>query len=159
GDFERGWDGYEARWQFLASPPSIKKPAWGGEDLGGKTILVYAEQGLGDTIQFCRYAPLLRRRGAGRVILACHRQLSRLLSRLQGVDQSVIEGEPLPGFDTHAALMSLPGLFGTRLDSVPADVPYLSPDPLDLARWRDELSRLPGLKVGIVWQGSPTHKD
>lgn len=159
GRFAEGWPEYEWRWNCRDAPvrPAFRKPAWNGGSLEGRTLLVYNEQGLGDTLQFARYAPLARRRG-GRVILTCQPPLLRLLRTLQGVDE-IIPAGPLSEsrFDTHAPLLGLPGLLGTTLDTVPADVPYLSPEPDLVERHR---GRLPppaagGLRIGINWQGNP----
>ena len=113
------------------------------------------EQGFGDTIQFCRYAPLIRGRGA-RVVLAVQPALKDLCSRMDGVDRVVTSHEPLPEFDLHVPLLSLPFLFGTTLETVPARVPYLRPAPEHIAHWRETLADKPGLRVGIAWQGTPT---
>jgi ADP-heptose:LPS heptosyltransferase len=126
--------------------------------LHGKTILVYGEQGLGDIIQFARYTALLKRAGA-KVIFECPRALARLFATGRDIDELIIAGDPLPSFDTHASLLSLPGLFGTRLDTIPAEVPYVSaPSTVspDLARVLEpDRDRF---RVGIVWAGSPTHR-
>jgi tetratricopeptide (TPR) repeat protein len=154
GDFARGWPEYEWRWRCKELPPRpFPRPRWDGGPLEGKTILLHAEQGLGDTLHFVRYAPLVKARGAT-VVLACQRPLLPLLRGCAGIDRLVAQGDPLPAFDVHAPLLSLPLLFGTDLGSVPADVPYLRPDPALAEKWRRHLDALPGLKVGIAWQGS-----
>jgi Flp pilus assembly protein TadD len=154
GDYERGWPEYEWRWGSTGLPArTINRPEWDGGPLAGRTILLHAEQGLGDTIQFVRYAPLVKARG-GNVVLVCQPPLLRLLAQSPGVDQIVCQGDPLPPFDLHAPLLSLPRLFGTAAQSIPADVPYLRGDPVLVERWRQRLGPLPGLKVGIAWQGS-----
>jgi tetratricopeptide (TPR) repeat protein len=156
GDFERGGPEYEWRWRCKdAVPRSLPQPAWDGGPLEGRTILLYAEQGLGDTLQFVRYAPLLQARGAT-VLLEAPRQLLPLLSRCAGIHRLLAQGEPLPAFDVHSPLLSLPRLLGTTLATVPAHIPYLHADPALSERWRSELARLPGFKVGIVWQGNPS---
>ena len=158
GDFEHGWPEYEWRWLCKPFPPrSFTQPAWDGSPLGNKTIFIYAEQGLGDTIQFVRYAPLVKQRG-GRVVLACRDSLIPLLRSCKGIDQLLPGSQQPAEFDVHAALMSLPMIFGTTLATVPAEVPYLAVGEHQVNEWRQELDRLPGLKVGIVWQGSPEHK-
>jgi hypothetical protein len=118
--------------------------------------VLHTEQGLGDSLQFIRYAPLVKQRG-GTVVVECLRPLARLLARCPGIDRLVVKGSDLPAFDVHASLMSLPALLGTTLATVPADVPYLFADPELVERWRRELAPLPGFKVGIAWQGDPTH--
>ncbi len=162
GDFARGWEGYEWRWRTPRQPPrGFPQPLWQGEDLDGRTLLLHAEQGLGDTLHFVRYAPLVAR-GNGTVILEVQRPLLRLLGTLDGVGRIVARGDPLPPFDLHCPLLSLPRAFGTRLETIPAAVPYLRADPALEASWRTRLSpdsRFPKnhLKVGLVWAGhAPT---
>jgi tetratricopeptide (TPR) repeat protein len=155
GEFARGWAEYEWRWRcqdFAARP--YRPPAWDGAPLDGCRVLLHTEQGLGDTLQFIRYAPLVRQRG-GVVIVACPPALVPLLRTCPGVAQVVAHGGALPEFDCHAALLSLPRLLGTTLATVPADVPYLAADPGLVERWRRELTAVRGFKVGVVWQGSP----
>jgi len=166
GDFERGWREYEWRWRRKNFPslwPTFSQPLWDGGDLAGKRVLVHTEQGYGDAIQFVRYAPLLAGRGA-RVVLLCQAPLARLMKGADGVDQVVSAiswaGE-LPPFDVHCPMLSLPLLFGTRVDSVPADVPYLKAEPSLLARWGAKIGAAAAgpLKVGLAWSGSPTNKN
>ena len=151
GDFAAGWEDFEYRWLWKGFPhqrPPFVQPAWAGEDLNGRTLLVYNEQGLGDTIQFARYLSLLAARG-GRVVFAGPRELKSLLGDLDGACQVLEPGQPLPPFDLHAALMSLPRLCGTRLENIPASVPYLPLPPVE----RFPLPPpTPGrLRVGLVW--------
>jgi tetratricopeptide (TPR) repeat protein len=159
GDFEKGLPEYEWRWKlpfFPYFPPrEFSQPRWDGSSLAGRTILLYAEQGLGDTIQFIRYASLLEEQGAT-VIVECQRTLLRLLSRCARIDQLIAQGQPLPPHDVRAPLMSLPFHLGTRLETIPANVPYLEADAVLVKEWRKELATLSGFKIGIVWQGS-TH--
>lgn len=157
GDLERGFAGYEVRWGLSeAAPRGFKEPMWDGAALDGRTILLYAEQGYGDTIQFARYVPMVAARG-GRVLLECKAEMRALLQHLPGVAEFVVKGDDLPAFDVQAPLASLPWLFGTRLDTVPGEVPYLTtpagPGP--------RIEAAPGIKarVGIAWGGSPTHKN
>jgi tetratricopeptide (TPR) repeat protein len=158
GDFERGWDEYEWRWRLKNfKPRACKQPLWDGSPLEGKTILLAAEQGLGDTIQFIRYAPLVKARGA-RVLAEVQRPLKQIVGTCLGIDQLILQGEAAPEFDTYVTLLSLPRLLGTRLDSVPAQVPYLSPDPSLVEAWRDEINALPGFKIGIAWKGSAQNR-
>lgn len=155
GDFRRGWREYERRWQLrLIKPRVLRKPAWDGTALAGRTILLRAEQGLGDTLQFVRYAAVLQARGA-RVVFETQPPLARVLRGCHGIDQLVAAGDPLPAYDVHASLLSLPWLLRTTLDNVPAPIPYLSADQPRIARWRDRLAAHPGFRVGIVWQGNP----
>ena len=161
GDFAAGWRGYESRWQvgWLASQRrSFAAPLWlGKESLDGKTILLHAEQGLGDTIQFARYAKLLASRGAN-VILEVQRPLVRLLSRLQGVTAVLAREEALPHYDFHCPLLSLPLACGTTLETIPADHAYIAPADAAISFWR---TRLPQrrLRVGLVWSGERSHDN
>src|SRR5262249_3010995 len=132
------------------------QPAWDGSDLAGRTVLLHAEQGLGDTIQFVRYASLVKRRG-GTVVVECQPALVPMLRSCPGIDRVVAQEEPLPPSDVQAPLLSLPGIFGTAWDSIPAEVPYVTADAGLVERWRHELGGLRAFKVGIAWQGSPTH--
>jgi tetratricopeptide (TPR) repeat protein len=155
GDYERGWAEYEWRWKRPQTPPRpFKQPRWDGSPLEGRTILLWCEQGLGDTLQFVRYAALVKAR-AGTVVLECPPRLVPLLSTCTGADRLVSEGEPLPGFDVQAPLLSLPGLLGTTLETVPMEGPYLHAEPQRVERWRERLESVEGLRVGIVWQGNP----
>lgn len=160
GDLERGWPEYEWRLRCPGVPDSgLTQPRWHGQPIQGRTILLYGEQGVGDTIHFIRYAPFVRQRGAA-VLLACAGSLIPLLSTFHGVDQLVASERPLPDFDMYAPLASLPGIFGTTLDNVPASVPYLSADERLVEAWRQRLALAPaGKKIGIAWQGSPGHPD
>lgn len=158
GNYERGWREYDWRWKRKrAVPRPFRQPLWDGSSLDGKTILLYSEQGKGDTIQFVRYATQVKERG-GTVVVECPPDLVALLATCPGIDRIVAEGEPLPDFHVQVPLMSLPGLFGTTLSTVPAAVPYLTPPAEQVQRWRDELDVEPAFKVGIVWQGNPRHK-
>jgi tetratricopeptide (TPR) repeat protein len=158
GDFARGWADYEWRWRCKHTTPlpSFTQPRWDGSPLHGRTVLLYGEQGLGDTLQFIRYAPLVAARG-GRVIVQCQDCLLPLLSRCATIDQFLGWSASPPVFDVWAPLLSLPHLLGTTLETVPAAVPYLFPDPNLVAHWRRELAPVRGFRVGIAWQGSPRH--
>jgi len=161
GRLEEGWREFE--WWRATAPvlPGWKgapQARWAGQDLRGKTLLLRGEQGLGDMIQFARYATVFARAGA-RVVLEMHPPLTRLLATLPGVAQTVAMGSPPPPHDYHLPMMSVPGLLGTRLDTIPADIPYLSADPAAVEMWRDRLSALPGRKVGLVWAGNPRAND
>ncbi len=153
-----GWPEYEWRWRRQdASPPALTQPLWDGSSLQGKSILLYPEQGLGDTLQFIRYAPLVKQTGAT-VIVQCQPPLLRLLATCAGIDRLLPEGADLPPFDVQAPLLSLPRILRTTLASIPANIPYLSADPDLRARWRQSLSGVADFKVGIAWQGNPGHK-
>ena len=162
GDFEHGLPFYEWRWRitaFARGRKNVAQPFWSGkESLSGKTILLYSEQGFGDAIQFCRYAALVAARGA-RVILEVQPALTRLFRDLDGVDAIVSRGEPLPAFDYHCPLLSLPLAFGTRLDTIPASAGYLHVDSDIRARWAERLGPAEKPRVGLVWSGSVTNTN
>jgi Flp pilus assembly protein TadD len=159
GNLEQGWPEYEWRWRCKdALERTFDQPRWDGSPLNGRTILLHAEQGLGDTIQLVRYAPMVRERG-GRVVLECQRPLERLLAQSPGIDQLVVQGSALPPFDVHLPLLSLPGVLRTTLVTIPGQAPYVLADPDLVEHWRQELSTLSGRKIGIVWQGSPTYNS
>jgi tetratricopeptide (TPR) repeat protein len=156
GDFAAGWADFEFRWQTRMMAPErrdLHRPRWSGEAVG--TVLLHAEQGFGDTLQFCRYAPLVADRGI-RVVLEVQPALVVLLRRLDPRIAVIARGDALPDFDAHCPLMSLPLVFGTAVDSVPAPEGYLRADPAAVAGWRD---RLPRPAVGLVWAGSPRRHD
>ena len=157
GQLAAGWAEAEWRWQALQCEPlATSRPQWTGEPLAGKTILVYSEQGLGDTLQFCRYVPLLVQRGA-RVLLRVQEPLQRLLRTLPADCMLLGVGDALPAHDYQCALLSLPPAFGTTLESIPHAVPYLSSQPALVERWRGVLGAPEGWRVGIAWSGSATH--
>jgi tetratricopeptide (TPR) repeat protein len=158
GDFARGWPEYE--WRLKCNEyaiPAVPHPRWDGSCLLGRKILLYADHGLGDTLQFIRYAPLVEERG-GCVILKCQKAIAGLLASCPGVEQVVVEDSPLPEFAVYSPLMSLPMIFGTTLESVPDRVPYLAPAAERVSRWRDELGPPGAFKIGISWQGNPRHR-
>jgi tetratricopeptide (TPR) repeat protein len=162
GQFARGWREFEWRWRQRSWAPQrrdFRQRLWlGREPLAGRTILLHAEQGFGDTIQFVRYAKLVAGRGAT-VLLEVQPPLKSLLSGLDGVAQTFARGELLPNFDLHCPLMSLPFALRTTLDSIPAEVPYLHAPADRLARWVDRLGHKRYLRVGIAWAGSALHKN
>jgi tetratricopeptide (TPR) repeat protein len=160
GRFAEGWREHEWRWRRKQQPPrSFPEPLWKGEPIAGRTILLHAEQGTGDTLQFVRYAPLVAARGA-RVLLQVPRALRRLVrASLDGAIEVLAEGDLLPPFDLHSPLLSLPLAFATTLDMVPASIPYLKSDATTAARWRARIGTQPGLKVGLVWAGNAQHKN
>jgi tetratricopeptide (TPR) repeat protein len=157
GSFESGWQEYEWRWkQPGVGVRTLPRPEWDGGDLAGKTILLHAEQGAGDSIQFIRYARLLHERGA-KILLHCQEPLRTLLEGMPELT-SVFSGSiAAPEFDMHAPLMSLPRLFATRIDSIPAQVPYLRPPANSMVP--NELDSCTQLRVGLVWRGNPGHKN
>lgn len=154
GEFQEGWQEYE--WRFNKTNPvltrNFSQPVWDGSSLNGKTILLHAEQGFGDTIQFTRYVPLVVQQ-AGQVIIECQSvALKRILSSLAGVEVFVF-GDPLPYFDCHLPLLSLPLLFKTTLETIPAMTPYLYPDQGDVGAWRLRLGKSKIFRIGISWFG------
>jgi tetratricopeptide (TPR) repeat protein len=158
GDFARGWEAYRARWETGALDHVRRRfpgPPWDGADPADQTILLYGEQGLGDLIQFCRYIPRLKARGARTVLLVdgSWRPLAGLLASLEGVDLLVDDAAALPRFDHHVSVLELPHRFATRLDTIPAAIPYLAADPARRAVWRARLGAPTRLRVGLVWAG------
>jgi hypothetical protein len=161
GRFHEGWRKYEARFRTQANRSlwrSFVQPVWTGEPLQGRTILLHAEQGLGDALQFVRYAPLVAARG-GRVIVEVYAEVSPLLMQLPGGIRVVHTGSTLPHFDVHCSLLSLPLVFDTDLDSIPATLPYLTVPDIRIAHWRRKLGPRRGLRVGVAWSGNPKHRD
>ena len=159
GKFEQGWSEYEWRMRckkFPTPPVPGPKPAWDGSPLGGRTILLRAEQGLGDALQFIRFAPLVHERG-GKVILECQPPLIPLFRTCPGIERVLDPNQSLPEFDTHAMLLSVPGLLLTKLSSIPARVPYLTANLALVEHWRQKVAEFAGFKIGIVWQGSMDH--
>ena len=153
GDYAAGFEDYEWRWRMHdVRPRRFASTPWDGTAGAAKTVLLHHEQGHGDSIQFARFIPMVKAR-VGRVVLECPPALTRLLTTLDGVDAMVADGASVEA-DAHAALGSLPRLLGIRLDTLPADVPYLRPDPALMARWAPRLD-VPGLRVGLVWAGNP----
>ncbi len=156
GDFERGWIGYEARWmsgKSLAEALGVRFPTWRGPGKAGERVLVMNDHGLGDTIQFARYIPMIAAAGAVPTFL-CPAKMLRLLSSLPGDLRLVESVDPTEAFDAQIAISSLPGAFKTRLDSVPASAPYLGAEPKRAERWAARIGDS-GFKVGVVWQGNP----
>ncbi|MBN3789243.1 tetratricopeptide repeat protein [Burkholderia sp. Ac-20353] len=162
GDFARGWPKYEWR---LRDPKSehhdrvFSQPRWtGGESLDGRTILIHAEQGFGDTIQFCRYAERLADAGA-QVVLEVQPALRSLMASLRGPVRVIARGETLPAFDFHCPLLSLPFAFQTDLPAIPASTPYLHADAGLIQKWENTLGARRSLRVGLAWSGNPEHRN
>ena len=181
GDFERAWTEYEWRFKMrgrapkpvfrrstdflvrggvthgLGSPCHDEKsvaPEWDGSPLNGRTLLLRAEQGLGDSAQFMRYASLVPRGTGGTVIFECPEPLLDLARTCKGIDQLVPRGQTLPPCDVAMSLLSVPRVLKTTLETIPAEVPYINADPARVEYWRRELASLPGVRIGICWQGS-----
>lgn len=158
GRYQEGWPEFE--WRFKKTNPvpqrAFSQPRWDGSSLAGKVILLHAEQGFGDTIQMARYLPLMVQQ-AERVVLECQLpSLKRLLISVSTELTVIAAGEPLPHFDCHLPLMSLPLVFGTTLETIPVQVPYLHADPGDVAVWQRRLGKSERFKVGIVWYAKQT---
>jgi tetratricopeptide (TPR) repeat protein len=158
GDYERGWKEYEWRWQVSEisdKPCEFQQPLWlGDKSIDGKTILLHAEQGLGDTIQFVRYVPLVAALGA-KVVLEVQQPLKALLSPFDGACFVIARGETQPPFDLHCPLASLPLAMKTRLETIPARTPYLSASQEHLAAWNERLPTTGRLRIGLAWAGNP----
>jgi tetratricopeptide (TPR) repeat protein len=164
GNFFDGWREYEWRFQLPGQkdiyPHRYEVPRWDGASFQGKRLLVHDEQGLGDTLQFMRYLPLVKVLG-GTVIFEVRKQLLTLLKNVSGIDELVersSDGHPPIGFDLYVPLMSLPAIFGTTRETIPAPIPYLSADSDLTRRWAEKLNQISGFKVGICWQGNPSHQ-
>ena len=162
GDCARGWALYEWRWKRRAFAPIVRKfdsPLWlGQESLQNKTIVLHGEQGLGDSIQFCRYAVLVQELGA-RVVLEVDASLVALLSSLQGPHEVIARGAALPLADFHCPMLSLPLAFHTDLSNIPLKSAYLAPQPARLIQWRQLLGPKHAPRVGLVWSGDPAHRN
>ena len=160
GDYRGGWKQYEHRWKrkdLAVQRDAYSQPIWDGEqDLNGKMVLLHAEQGLGDTIQFVRYAPLAAARGAT-VLLAVQPPLKILMCSVPGISGVFTDGETLPNFDLRCPLLSLPLAFGTELATVPANIPYLRPLEERLVKWRQRMPASGRLRVGLCWAGNGVH--
>ncbi len=163
GRLEEGWREYEWRWQNPVPAHRGAKseyPSWDGSGLAGRSILLHAEQGLGDTIQFIRYAPMVNASMAtgGQVSVICQPALHRLFKHIPGVNSWHAQGGALPPADLHISLLSLPRIFNTTVETVPAPIPYLKAEPLLVKQWSERLAALgdgSALKVGLVWRGNP----
>jgi len=160
GRFAEGWQRFEWRWKTQSNRKTLRKFAqtrWLGQvPIAGKTLLLYPEQGFGDTLQMVRYVPLLAKAGA-RVIAQVQAPLVPVLKGLEGAERVICLGSPLPSFDLHCPLMSLPLAFGTTLETIPSRTPYLSAQPEQLAAWAERLGRATGPRIGIAWSGNPKH--
>lgn len=167
GRLADAWPLHEARFdsrlkdkKFIVATPPVPFPQWRGEPLRGRSVLVWYEQGYGDEIQFARYIPLLKRRGAEHVSLMCTAPLRELFETLEGLDEIYVakDGVEVRSHDFWVLSMSLPFHFGTSLANIPVEIPYLRASPERIERWRERLPRK-GLRVGLVWKGNPKHKN
>jgi tetratricopeptide (TPR) repeat protein len=158
GDFDRGWPEYEVRWRLKQNPPRrFPFPLWEGQENRTVSLLVHHEQGLGDTIQFCRYLPMVAPR-VGRLVFECQAELARLMTCIPGVAEVIPSGRPTPACDYHVPLLNLPRFLRTNFDNIPAEIPYLQPPPGIMT---PTIHRPHGTKlaVGIVWAGKPSHNN
>jgi len=159
GEYTGGWQEYE--WGFKSGQRQIDKPGiphWTGEELPGQCIRVIAEQGIGDTLQFVRFLPQVRAR-CGRVILHCQSGLEHLLADIAGVDAVVASHDQGGEAAAYVPLMSLPGILGTQVETIPVDIPYIKADKSRELAWQSKLSAINAYKVGIVWAGNPEHEN
>ena len=162
GRYAEGWPCLEARDWYAPLENYLKCPRWQGESLAGKSLLIGYEAGHGDMMQFCRYATLLKARGAERVSLLCHPALTSLFGHLAGVDQVIAFDAAFPdaAWDFWVPLLSLPFLFATRLETIPAKLPYLGVDAARISAWAKAIdTRQAGLRVGLVWKGNPDFEN
>jgi Flp pilus assembly protein TadD len=163
GEFVEGWTEAECRFSVGNIPNPVvanASPKWDGSPLAGRTLLIYSEQGYGDGFQFIRYVPLIEKSG-GRVIVQCHAAAESLLRSMVSIDELVLIGQAVPRHDVHVAIMSLPFMLLGKTQTVPNQVPYLSPDPQSVAVWANRLeprgdSRI---RIGLAWSGNPTHSN
>jgi Flp pilus assembly protein TadD len=162
GDFEEGWEEHEWRWKcqdFPSPRRNFSQPQWDGCLFKDRTLLVHIEQGFGDAIQFIRYLPMVTERG-GKVVVECDAELQRLFRTVVGEFEIIVSGDPLPAFDFHTPLLSLPRVFGTNLASIPGKVPYVNANAEDAERWKQRLAEYSQFfKVGLAWAGSAAHKN
>jgi len=160
GNYEEGWKHYEWRWrvQELRQRERTDAPRWDGGELHGKTILIYNEQGFGDTIQFLRYLPQVAGRG-GKIVLACQKELLSLLQTFPHVQLCLPADKPAKEIDLCCPLQSLPGIFATQSDNIPAQVPYITAPPDKTAAWRQRLGSETRKTIGLCWSGRPTHPN
>jgi hypothetical protein len=165
GEFAAGWDAYEWRWKLPSAPADMRaladRPAWAGEPLAGRALLVIADQGFGDTIQFMRYLPAVATRCPD-VMIACSRPVRPLIAQQAGARALFDVRRTLPRFDLHCPFSSLPRAFGTTLATIPAPIPYLSADPAAAERWRarlDDAAPAGHRRIGLVWAGRPEHAN
>jgi tetratricopeptide (TPR) repeat protein len=156
GDFNQGWKKYEWRWKLENRHlPVFAQPLWNGSSIDGLTILIHGEQGFGDIIQFVRYVPLVAERGA-KVLLRCGGELVSLLQNIRGIDKVLSYSEQPSDFDTYCPIATLPLLFGTTLDTIPAKIPYVGVSPSIIEKWEHRIQKDNStLRIGLVWSGNP----
>ena len=160
GNFRLGLSEYEDRWRTpygFRFRRKFPQPLWKGEPLEGSRILLHAEQGMGDTLQFVRYVPLVAARG-GKVVLEVQPRLHRLLAQTPGAAEVICRDQRLPEVDWQCPLLSLPLALGTELNTIPAEIPYVGADPVQVVQWGEQLQGR-GLRIGLAWSGNPAHPD
>jgi hypothetical protein len=156
GLYEEGWKEFEWRWKVGQMPErGLPYPAWTGEDLKGKTLIIYGEQGFGDVLQFIRYAPLVKAKFGGKILVEVRQPLARLVNTVEGIDGIVVFGEKMPeGIDYAVAMMSLPHIMGTTIETIPWSGPYFKADEYRMTLWQERLKLLPpGPLIGVCWAG------
>ncbi len=166
GNLKEGWEGFKYRFlrqdisrYFNPKYLNLFQPQWDGSAIKGRTILLYAEQGFGDTIQFIRYVPMVLQK-CDKIIVTCQEELISLMQRINGIHDVVAHGQKLPDFDFHCPLLNLPSIFNTTLETVPATITYINTDTQKVLKWRERLqSDSARLKIGLCWAGNPTHKN
>jgi FKBP-type peptidyl-prolyl cis-trans isomerase 2 len=161
GNFNEGWKGYQWRWKLkdVVVKRNFSQPLWDGSDIKGRNILLHAEQGFGDTIQFIRYVPLVAQRGA-KVILECQKELISLLKSVEGIHQVISYGESLPDFDTYCPLLNLPSIFNTTLENIPSEIPYITADASLVKKWHEKVNHdTSKRKIGVAWAGEKIYKN
>ena len=161
GDYAAGWQGFAARWQLPAYAKfkrSFAKPLWNGEDIAGKTLFLYPEQGFGDSIQMARFVPLLAARGA-KVIVEAQPALVELMRGVKGAAQVISKGDAAPEFDFYCAMMDVPHALNITVDTVPAQIPYLFADAAQIEHFRALSPRRAARRIGLCWAGRASHEN
>lgn len=162
GDFPRGWREYHWRYSLAHTTQidrKVQRPRWDGRRIPGQTLLVHDEQGFGDTFQFMRLVPWAKERSGAQVILEINSETLSLAKRTNGFDTVIPRGSLPPAFDVHCQMMSLPMVLGLQIADLPGPIPYLTPEPGRLVKWRKKLRHLPRPLVALVWAGRPTHHN
>ncbi len=165
GDLDKGFAEYEWRWKRSDTPKRDidSQKRWAGEDIRDRVVFVYEEQGLGDALQFARYLPMLREKGA-MIVFEVSPVLARLFEPLDMIDKLWVRNtrkgtRQIDRYDVHCPVLSLPAMFNTRLDSIPQKIPYLEADQALTASWQRRLASIGGVKIGIAWAGNPDHRN
>ena len=160
GNFERGWREYHYRYSLSHTKlldRKVQKPVWDGRMMRDKTLLIHDEQGFGDTFQFLRMVPWVKERSKAKIVLQIREEQAGFAKRMRGIDKIVHQGDLPPPFDMHCQMMTLPQVTDLKLTDLPGPIPYLTPDPARMRKWRKRLANLPRPLVALVWAGRPTH--